>query len=56
MQGSKVHEVKMEECKLHAERSMLGLVLKLAGEYGFQDLTVTQLKKVPLFLQNHGSF
>ena len=48
MQGSKVHEVKMEECKLHAERSMLGLVLKLAGENGFQDMTVTQLKKVQI--------
>ena len=41
-----MHEVIMEEWKLNGERSTLGLVLKLASEYGFEDMTMTQLNKV----------
>ena len=39
MQGTKVNEVIMEELKMHGEKSTLGLVLKLASEYGFDDMT-----------------
>ena len=43
-----MHEVIMEEWKLNGERSMLGLVLKLASEYGFDDMTDIQLNKVQI--------
>ena len=48
MQGTKVNEVIMEELKMHREKSMLGLVLKLANEYGFDDMTDVQLNKVQI--------
>ena len=43
-----MHEVIMEEWRQLGEKSTLRIVLKLADEYGFENMTETQLDKLQI--------